>query len=142
MKLFPEKGKQRSNELILECVNVLQDLFSVRIRWEGILPRCIDMSPSYFMRLHVNHPTPRDSSWRCFSQIHWLKYQIHVFSHTDCLSATETKLASIIEYGVHVFNPKSIHRPIEYQPFSLVCFYFRISKSSETDSQHSVIPVM
>lgn len=52
-------------------------------------------------------------------QIHGLENQVRRRRELDDLSRREAELLVIVQYRVHVLDPKCVHRTVEDQPLSI-----------------------
>ena len=111
-------------------------------KWFGKLcyPTVQKNSPAHRFRLHIDHTTSRNSCRRSGLKIHRLKDKIHRSTHGNNLTRVKTKFFIIIKHSIHIFNPNSINRPIENQPFSIGILWF--CKLSELDCKDTISPLM
>ena len=59
---------------------------------------------------------PADSRWRSDGQVLNLEHHVYVRRELDALAVGQTEHLVVVQYGVHVLDPESVHRAITDHP--------------------------
>lgn len=100
--------------------SLTNELVSCNLFWQSVQPTSYEWFKTNTLWLHVHHTTSGYSGWGCDLKIFDFEHHSLSVGELDDLTRIETKLLVIVEDGVHVLNPESIHRTIEHDPSSVL----------------------